>query len=193
VAARWLLHEYFAEELKRCLEGTVPQRKGLAQMAAQFVDEPEHFEKCTTIIEQLKNDPEKDVRHLLLPMVRTAGILRFREGLTLVQSFVDSEAFRDHPTALISGLERYTGNLLPFSDVLFAMCDQFVGPLGDASRDLSHGIMHDLSQFLPMLIRLYEQAEEGQEIQIVNRCLDAWDAMFRQRVGAVHELAQAVG
>ncbi len=73
------------------------------------------------------------------------------------------------------------------------MCDQFVGPLRDASRDMSQGIMHDLSQFVPMLIRLYEQAEEGKETEIVNRCLDAWDAMFEQRVGVVQELARAIG
>lgn len=53
--------------------------------------------------------------------------------------------------------------------------------------------MHDLSRFLPMLIRLYEQAEEEKETQIVNRCLGAWDVMFEQRVGVVHELAQAMG
>jgi len=193
VAARWLFHDHFTEELASCLQGTVPQRKGLAQIAAQFVTKPEHFEKCTTIIEQLKDDPEKDVRQLLLPMVRTISILQFSEGVTFVRSFVDSNAFRDDPTALIYGLEEYSGSLLPFSDVLFAMCDQFVGPLRDASRDLSQGIMHDLSQFLPMLIRLYEQAEEGKETQIVNRCLDAWDAMFEQRVGVVQELAQAMG
>lgn len=193
VAARWLFHDYFTEELERCLHGTVPQRKGLAQIAADFAVKPEYFDKCRTIIEKLKDDPEGDVRQLLLPLVRTIGILQFPEGVTFVQSFVDSQAFRDDPTALIHGLEEYSGSLLPFSDVLFSMCDQFVGPLRDASRDVSQGIIHDLSQFVPMLIRLYEQAEEGKQTQIVNRCLEAWDVMFEQRVGVVYELAQAMG
>lgn len=42
-------------------------------------------------------------------------------------------------------------------------------------------------------MRLYEQAEEAGDSQIVNRCLDAWDTMFERRVGVVHELARAIG
>jgi hypothetical protein len=73
------------------------------------------------------------------------------------------------------------------------MSDQFVGPLRDASRDYSFGIGHDVSEFLPLLIRLYEQADEAKAIEAVNRCLDACDALFEKRVGVVRELAQAIG
>jgi hypothetical protein len=193
VAARWLFHNHFAKELEDCLHGSVPQRKGLAKVAAHFVKKPEYFDRCSRLIEQLKNDLEKEVRELLRSMVRSIDILQLPGGATLIQSFIDSQAFRDDPTGLVYGLEEYSGSLLPFSDVLFAMCDQFVGPLRDASRDLSFGIQHDVSQFMPILIRLHEQAEEANNTQVVNRCLDAWDAMFERRVGVVRELAQAIG
>lgn len=193
VAARWLFHNYFTEELEDCLHGSVPQRKGLAKVAAQFVRKPEFFDRCSRLIEQLKNDPEKEVREMLRSMVRSIDILRLPGGATLIQSFIDSQAFRDDPRGLVYGLEEYSGSLLPFSDVLFAICDQFVGPLRDASRDSSFGIQHDVSQFMPILIRLHEQAEEANNTRVVNRCLDAWDAMFERRVGVVRELAQAIG
>ena len=169
VAARWLFHDYFAKELEDCLQGTVPQRKGLAHVAVHFVTKPEHFAKCSRIIKRFQDDPEKDVRQSLLPMVRSIDILKFREGITLVQSFVESQAFRDDPTALIFGLNEYSGNLLPFSDVLFSICAQFVGPLRDASRDSSLGILHDVPQFVRILMRLHEQAEETGDSHIVNR------------------------
>jgi hypothetical protein len=193
VAARWLFHDYFAKELEDCLQGSVPQRKGLAHVAVHFVTKPERFAKCSRIINRFQDDPEKNVRQSLLPMVRSIDILKFREGITLVQSFVESQAFRDDPTALIFGLNDYSGNLLPFSDVLFSICAQFVGPLRDASRDSSLGILHDVPQFVRILMRLHEQAEEAGNSQVVNKCLDAWDAMFERRVGVVHELARAIG
>ena len=193
VGARWLFHDYFVEEVESCLQGSVPQRKGLARIAAHFVAKPEHFDKCCRLIERLKNDSEKEVRQSLLPMVRTTDIIRSPKGVGLLRSFVDSRAFLDHPSQLIYGLEQHAGSLLPFSDVLFDMCDQFVRPVHDAGEDSSPRIAHDLSQFVPILIRLHEQAEDAKDTQTVSRCLDAWDAMFERRVGVVHELARAIG
>ncbi|MBC8876615.1 MAG: hypothetical protein H8E44_44875 [Planctomycetes bacterium] len=192
VAARWLFHDHFAGELQVCLQGTTSQRKGLAQVAAHFALEPELVDKCANLIDRLKDDPEPDVRSEIYAMVRNSNILRTPKGVDLVRKYVDSAAFRDGPTALIHGLKEYSGSLLPFAEVLFAMCDQFVGPLRDASRDSSGGIMWDVSRFLPMMIRLYEQAHEQEDVDTVNRCLDAWDAMFEQRVGVVRELAKAI-
>lgn len=193
VAARWLFHDYFATELENCLQGSIPERKGLAYVAAHFVANPKYLEKCSRLIERLKDDPENEVRQLLQSMVRSTDVLRLPEGVRLVRSFIESQAFRDDPTGLIYGLGDHSGSLLPFSDVLLSMCDQFVGPLRDACRDSSQGVLHDLSLFVPILIRLYEQAEEAKNDQVVSRCLDAWDAMFEGRVGVIHELAQAIG
>src|SRR3990167_7276556 len=86
VAARWLSHDYFAKEVENCLQGSVPQRKGLAHVAAHFVAKSEHFAKCSRLIERLKDDPEKEVRQSLLPMIRTVDILKLPEGVALVRS-----------------------------------------------------------------------------------------------------------
>jgi len=193
VGARWLFHDYFIEEFPNCLRGSVPQRKGLAQIAAQFAAKLEFFEKCQTIITALKDDPDEEVREQLRQFVRTPDILQIPAGATFVQSFIDSQAFRDDPTVLVHALERFSGTLLPFSNVLLAMCDQFVGPLRAATRDVSQGVMYDLSQFLPILVRLYEQAEDRKNTQVVNECLDALDAMFKQRIGVLRELAETAG
>ncbi len=186
VAARWLFHNSFAMELNACLEGTVPQRKGLAQTAAHFVSEPQHFEKCRMIVERLKDDQEKEVRESLLPMVRSTELLRSPEGVRLVRSFVDSKAFLDHPSHLAYGLRQHSGSLVPFSDVLFDMCNQLLNPARNAGADSSLSIVHE---FVPILSRLHEQAEAEKNTGIVSQCLDAWDAMFERRVGVVHELA----
>ncbi len=193
VAARWLFNDYFMAELDHCLQGGVPQRKGVAKIAARFVAEADHFDKCSRLIERLKDDPNEEVRQSLHSVVRSTDILQLPEGVALVRSFVQSQAFRDDPTGLIRGLDGHVGTLMPFSDVLLSMCDQFVGPLRDACRDSSLTISHDISVFVPILVRLHEQAEESGNTQIVNQCLDAWDAMFERRIAVVHELATAIG
>ena len=90
VAARWLFEGYFEYEVENCLRGSAPQRKGLAQVAAHFVAEPEHFDKCKSIIVRLKDDPEEDVRQALVPVFRMTGLLRSPKGITLLRSLVDS-------------------------------------------------------------------------------------------------------
>ena len=193
VAARWLFHDYFSEELTTCLRGgTVPQRKGVGDVAASFVTKPEYFRRCASIIDALKDDPDREVRRRIGSAFTEPEVLGTPDGVELACRFVSSHAFDDDPTTLIRGLESYAGDLLPFKEVVFSMCRQFVGPLHAASRDPSGGVMWDLSRFLPMVMRLYEQAADRQDLDALNRCLDAWDAMFEKRVGVVHELAKVM-
>ena len=118
--------------------------------------------------------------------------MRTSNGVDLARRFVNSVAFRDDPTTLIYTLDDYAGDLLPFADVVLSISNEFVGPLRDASRDASGGVMWDMSRFLPIMIRLYEQANEHKDVRTVNGCLDAWDAMFETRVGVVRELAKVI-
>jgi hypothetical protein len=192
VTARWLFNGYFGDELERCAQGSAAHRKGLAQIAAHFVTSPEYFEKCERLLMARMDDADSDVRSAVNSIARSSELLQDVNGLRLVLRLVESQSFRDDPTALIFGLDDFAGELLPLANVLFAMCDQFTGPLRDASRDASHGIRWDMSHFLPILIRLYEQAEELDETGVVQRCLDAWDEMFLHRVGVVRELADAI-
>jgi hypothetical protein len=61
-----------------------------------------------------------------------------------------------------------------------------------ASRSPSNRIRWDMSQLLPMMVRLYEQSYEHDDFDTMNRCLDTWDAMFEKRVGVVSELAKVI-
>lgn len=192
VTARWLFHDYFAEELELCLKGSAAQKKGVACIAAHFVATPEYFDKSDRLILLLMNDSQADVRSEINAIARSSSLLQQPNGLVLISRFVESQSFRDDPTAMIFGLSEYSGDLIPIANVVLTMCGQFVGPLKDASRDTSSGLLWDMSTFLPILIRLYEQANEAGADQIVTRCLDAWDAMFQNRIGVVHELARTL-
>ena len=114
-------------------------------------------------------------------------------GVEQITSFIQSKAFSDDPSALVFTLHEHTGSLLQFSDVVFAVCQQFIGPLSDATRDPARGAMHDLSMMLPTLIRLYEEANEKRDMRVANKCLDILDTIYERRLGIVTEIAEAVG
>ena len=193
VAARWLFHGFFSEEFEECLRnGTVPQKKGLAHIAACLVTETDYFDKCARMVDMLKNDPNNEVRRELNLTFRKPDVMRMPNGVDLALRFISSEAFRDDPTTLIYRLMDYAGNILPFKDVVLSMCEEFAGPLRESSRDPSGGVMWDTSHFFPLVMRLYEQATDCKDFDTVNRCLDAWDAMFEKRVGVVQELAKVI-
>lgn len=192
VAARWVFGRHFDAELAECLAGTVPQRRGVAQIAQYLVTKPEYFEACEPMVSKLMDDPDAEVRSGLRGLVRSQEIFLTPRGIDLVRRFVESPAFRDDPTGLLYGLDEHTGDLVPFAAVIFTAVDQFVGPLLEASRDMSLGVQMDVGHINRLLLRLYEQADAANDTEITNRCLDAWDAMFQHRVGGVRDLAKEI-
>jgi hypothetical protein len=192
LVARWIFHDYFADEIESYLTGTASQRMGIAHVAAGLVHYPEYFDKCSVLIERLKNDLDKDVRRALRGVVNSTGAFSHPKGIAFVKSFVSSQAFRDDPGALVYTLQEHTGRITPFADVLFEVCRQFVGPLAETTRDPSQGTMHDLSEVLPMLIRLYDEATEERNSPVTSECLDMFDLVFEQRLGSVTAIARII-
>ncbi len=192
VAARWLFGQHFESELQTCMSGTTPQRRGIAQIAAEFVSKPEYFSECEPWVRQLMDDPDKDVRGELHRLARSREILLTDRGIDLVRRFVKSLAFADDPTGLLYGLDEHSGDLIPFSDVLFSAVEQFVGPLLEDSRDMRTAVQLDVSHLNRLLLRLYEQAESAGERGIISGCLDAWDVMFEKRVGGAQDVAREI-
>ena len=192
IAARCVFGSPFESKLRECLDGSTPQRQGVAQVASYLVTKQEYFEACTPLVTQLMNDPDSVVRSELRRLVRSQELFKLPEGRDLIRQFVGSAAFLDDPTGLLYGLDEHTGDLIPFADVIFAAASQFVGPLLEASRGYSQAIVIDVGHMNRLLLRLYEQAVSTSATEIINRCLDAWDSMFKQRVGGANEVAKNI-
>jgi len=192
VCARWLFFGMFQEELERCKTGNAAQRKGVAGVASGFLDNEKYTSQCRELLRVFFNDDEREVRG----KVRNAfhnkqSILHLDGVIDFLKEYIRTEAFRDDPTGLLYTLENYPGSLLPYADVVFGICEAFAGPLAELSRNLATGVAHDASMICPLILRLYEQSQ-GDHPDIRNRCLDAWDIMFEQRVGVVHDLMKQI-
>ncbi|MBP7764389.1 MAG: hypothetical protein KA113_04290 [Syntrophaceae bacterium] len=192
VTARWLFHDYFGEELKSCINGSVPQRRGVAQVAAHFLHDDNYAERCQELLLPLMNDPEKEVRKELAGIFRNQNIFKAHVPQSFISTYIKSNAYVDAPSGIIDGIKEHPGSLLPLSAVIFDICKIFSTMLLEESRNLSSRIPHTTSEIYSLLLRLYEQAEGLNDAVIRDQCLDIWDMLFEKRVGMVQELTKAI-
>lgn len=192
VTARWLFGGMFAEDLKACQQGSIPHRKGVAQVASHFVLQDEYTSRCQDLLVPLFDDPEKAVRQQTVHCLRDKGVFSIPNASEFIGKYVHSQAYLDDPSPLFFAIEEHAGSLTPYSELILSICEVFCGSLRDASRDMATGVAADTHMIPPLLLRLYEQAQGQGDADTVNRCLDAWDLLFENRVGMTRELTVAI-
>ena len=113
-----------------CKAGTIPQRKGVAQVVAQFVLKQEHTGVCCPLLESFLQDPSSEVRAETRHAFRSKQIFSIHHGEQLIGKYIASDAYTDDPTPLFLAMEEYTGSLLPYTDRILAICRECSSALG---------------------------------------------------------------
>lgn len=192
VCARWIFHGLFERELHNSISGSVPQRKGIADVAASLMRRDDYREKCVSLLLQLSNDPDQEVRQEASHCVyNESGLLDWAGSKSFIAQFIHSQAFTDDPTGILLTFEKYPRSLVPFAEQVFAICQRFVSALAELSRDVSSGLHYDASMIPSLLLRLYEQCENDNP-EIALKCLDTWDVLFENRVGSTRDITKAI-
>jgi hypothetical protein len=193
VAARWLFYGIFEEELGECRTGNIPQRKGIAEIAAGLLNDAKYSKKCQELLLPLFHDPEKEVRAETLKMMRgnmlPDGLAKNSE---FMKAYIRSEAFTDNPSVIVHNLKELSGSLIPLDEIIFTVCEVFSTTLREKSREAGSHIPYTISQVCSLLLRLYEQAIGANNIKISNHCMDVWDMLFKTRVGIIRQLTAAI-
>ena len=101
VTARWLFHGMFAKELDECKKGGPPLRKGVAQVAARFLNDERYSDRCKGLLLTLFGDPESTVRDQAARAFATEKVLSQPGMPDFVAKFIKSPAFADDPTWLL--------------------------------------------------------------------------------------------
>jgi hypothetical protein len=189
VAACFLVQEKLKEEFDRCLGGSQPQRKGVAQVTAALLGKAEFAERAKAILLQLAEDEDKKVAEVVASSFAVLDLRHVKSDLNTWNVFARSRAFQADPSPLLRALDHQSGDLLPFADCLFAVGATFAEELAEASGNMGTGISGDARQLLPLLLRLYEQAK-GRDDSLYLRCLDLWDRLLERRVGTAMGLTK---
>jgi hypothetical protein len=107
-------------------------------------------------------------------------------------AYVRSAAFIDFPDRIVNILKDYTGSLIGLGEAIFTIYEIFSTKLQNETRTPGSRIPYTASEMCSVLSRLYEQSQNNNNSEIVNRCLDVWDMLFENRVGMVRELTKAI-
>ena len=192
VTARWLFQGLLQDEFNQCLQGTVPQRKGVASVTAQLIDDKKYSRQCRDLLLQFMNDPEKEVRDELRGIFRNRDLVTDTKYAAFVKDYIKSQAFADDPDHFVWSLRDLAGSLISVADAIFAVCEAFSTTLQEKTRDVGSLYPHMASEMSSILLRLYEQAQGKRSSQVADRCLDIWDLLFENRVGRAMELTKAI-
>ena len=192
VTARWLFHGFFEKEFAECLQGSIPQRKGVANVAAALLQDKKYSRQCQDLLRQFLNDPEKEVRDELRGMFRNKDLISDPEYAAFSKEYIESQAFADDPDHFVWALKDLAGSLIHVADAIFTVCEEFSTTLQEKTRDIGLRYPRMASEMSSILLRLYEQAQGERNRQIADRCLDIWDLFFENRVGRTMELTKSI-
>ena len=192
VTARWLFHGMFEDELRTCQKGTVPQRKGIAQVASHFLVDEKYAVRCQQLLLPILNDSESAVRKETQRAFFDKRILSVPNAVEFVQKHIESQAYADDPSSLMHAIEDYEGSLIPYSQVILSICAVLSTTLREESRNPATGVAADAAMVPPILLRLYDQARDQADSSTLNRCLDAWDMLFENRVGMTRDITRSI-
>jgi hypothetical protein len=191
ICARYIFHNAFEEEFKIILNGDIAQRKGIASVVAYLIKKEQYTKVSQKILLPLLNDKETEVlQEANKAFFNNVEIFSIENFHDLLIKYVETKAFLASPDGFLYSLENYSKDIISLADIVFKVCEVFVGPLADLSRNYSARLFHEVAKISPLLIRLYGQSEKIPDVQ--NRCLDAWDSLFEKRVGAVTEIMKDI-
>ncbi len=190
VAARWLFHGLFEEEVDLCVNGSVPQRKGVVEVAVQLVFDDELTDRCLGLINRFQNDDSKDVRQIVSRVLYDDRFFDVPWAPEFLTAYAKSKSFQDDDTHLLWRLKELKCSVDRFSATIFNITDVVVGA-ARAPQD-SNARHWDVDSLVMLLLRLYERASGANQHDIRQRCLDAWDELLRTRAALAWALTRGL-
>jgi hypothetical protein len=175
------------QALDSCRRGTPAQRRGVAAAAAHNIKDRRLTSGCAELLLDLIDDPDEGVQEALAAFLQDPKGLDTPEVVTVARRFAAGPGFARHPIWLVEALLRREASLVPVADLVFAVSERLTGDLAPATRDPSSRHTHEFHRFVPVVLRLYEQAEQVKDRELRRRCLDWWDRLLDARVWGVRE------
>jgi len=127
----------------------------------------------------LIEDSDDDVREQVSEFLQRPNVLRSSATRQLAVRIAASR----YSSLLVEALSRHQDSLIPLAPVFDAVCGQLTANLVDAGRRGERQDGLALDRFVPLILRLYEQAEDARNSGLRTKCLDWWDRLLEARMG----------
>jgi len=179
-----VVESIYVELATRAASGGIFQKVGVVH---GYVDLAHHYDdhraESLLRLASFLNDPEEEVLDASNRIFRQVGFLDTKEAPSFAEEFARSAAFRRDPTSLLHQLVEHEESLLPFVGAIEACVEQLSGPLLNSTQSIAHRNGFAGGDIATIMLRLYQQSETADDLDLKHRCLDQWDALLRARVG----------
>ncbi|MBN1932102.1 MAG: hypothetical protein JW786_10900, partial [Desulfobacterales bacterium] len=155
----------------RCISGTVSQRLGAARIFSSNLLSAQFRSYCEDALIKLFNDSDEKVRDEAARCFHVFKGDQLGEYLSLVDAFVQSEAFKTKPHSFLRALRKTTARL---PDITCNVCERFVDIMEAefSGKPLYAGNTDTINQ---LIFRLYSQSNDE---SVKTRCLNMIDRMI---------------
>ena len=157
--------------------GSVPQRRGLAEVAAANIALDDCRAWCETHATAFFNDADEEVRKKAAASFRQLRGESLESYERLILAFVDSVAYRDDSMSILELLEHSSQRLPGMTCVV---CEKFLDRFSDEARDVRTSRVGDAGTVTQLIFRTYHQHQDD---TWTVRALDLIDRLCLERIG----------
>ena len=158
--------------IQKCLHGSLPHRKGAAEVFSTNIISNDYGQQCREFILALFEDDSAEVRReasSCLYKFKNKDLLPYR---SFISSFITSRALKENSSMITSLLESSMDKL---PDTVLQLIKAFLDSEGRDSGDVRTAASGNSYQLSKLLIRLYAQTKSS---DVKSACLDAIDRMI---------------
>ncbi len=172
-----LHHELAADLAREAAAGSMPQRRGLAAVAAASIVVEDCRIWCERQLASFFNDTDEEVRKIAagsFQHLRDESLERYEP---LIIAFIDSVSYCDDSMSILRLLNNSQRRL---PGITCIVCEKFLDRFSDEARDVRTSRMSDAHTVTKLVFRTYHQHQED---EWTPRALDLIDRLCLERVG----------
>jgi hypothetical protein len=165
--------------LAEALHGTIPQRVGVANVAASNVASADCREWCELHLCRFFLDDDSGVRKAAARCFHTLAPESLESYADLISKFCDSPAYQEDSLSILHTLE---SSLHRLPGMVCTVCEKFLLRFGDEARDIRTGRAGDAYLVSKLIFRAYHQHQND---AWAGKALDGIDLLCREGIGDI--------
>ena len=191
IFARYFFNDLFEDDLFLLLTGDESAKLGIAQVLVQFLtidDYAEQEHKLVDVYKALINDSSQKVRDELLFCIQEKNF--WNKGVTkeLVDIYMNSQVAHAQLYHLFYALENHVLNLENYKSMLLQLFSEIIKTT--LSYESEQNVHSEMDKLTKVLQRIYDEAVDDEDEDVLSMCLDIWDNLLRLDGYAVRQASK---
>ena len=183
IAARWFFYELFSEEIHTLKKWDTPLKSGATSVISQFLTESRYnatIKKLLPLYDVLSNDDDKLILEKIGRSVSNKNYWSRTDTASFFSVLANSKAALYSLWQIFHYLDENKINLVGISNELLQLVKNIVN--SDAVDKNQRAMNIRNSDLIKVLQRLYEEAADDENDEVINQCLDIWDFLLKGQV-----------